>query len=86
MLDWLTMITQKKTGFFQGVICSTHNGYDESSKSLIASEYARCYHGHNSLPDGCPEEILKAALLSTVDMLESMSLHESLRELTRVMC
>jgi hypothetical protein len=77
------MTDSSKAGFFQGVIRGTHNGYDENCKIFIAGEYARCYHGHNSLPEGCPEEILKAALLSTVDMLESMSLRESLAELTR---
>lgn len=49
-----------------------HQGYDYESKDLIVSEYARSYHGHNALPEGCPEEILKAALLSTVNMLGSL--------------
>jgi len=61
------------SGFFQAVIRSNHDGYDNESKDLIAKEYARSYHGHNCLPEGCPENILKAALLSTVDMLETLT-------------
>lgn len=48
-----------------------HQGYDYESRDFIATEYAKSFHGHNALPEGCPEEILKAALLSTVDMLGS---------------
>lgn len=54
------------------MIRSNHDVYDTESKDLIAKEYARSYHGHNCLPDGCPEDILKAALLSTVDMLAAL--------------
>lgn len=43
--------------------------YDEASKDLIAGEYARSTHAFH----GCPPEILKMALLSTVDLLWASS-------------
>lgn len=52
------------TGFFQGVIRSTQ-AYDEASKDVIASEYARSTHAFH----GCSPELLKTALLSTVDLI-----------------
>jgi hypothetical protein len=51
-------------GFFQGVIRVTQ-AYDEASKDLIAGEYARSTHKYH----GCSEEIVRTALLSTVDLL-----------------
>ena len=51
-------------GFFQGVIRVTQ-AYDESTKDIIAGEYARCTHQYYS----CPEEIVKTAILWTVDSL-----------------
>lgn len=53
-------------GFFQGVIRVTQ-AYDESAKDVIAGEYARCTHHYY----GCPEEIVKSAILWTVDSLRS---------------
>jgi hypothetical protein len=39
--------------------------YDEASKDVITGEYARSTHAFH----GCSPEILKMALLSTVDLL-----------------
>ena len=73
MAMWKSLLTllSTTTGFFQAVIRCVHQGYDYESRDFIATEYAKSFHGHNALPEGCPEEILKAALLSTVDMLGS---------------
>ena len=40
--------------------------YDETSKDIIATEYARMTHKHH----GCPEDILRMGLLSTCDLLQ----------------
>ena len=52
-------------GFFQGFVRITQS-YDEASKNVIAAEYARYTHRHHK----CPEDILRMALLSTVDLLQ----------------
>jgi hypothetical protein len=49
---------------FQGVVRSTH-AYDESTKDIIAGEYARYTHRYH----GCSPDIVKQALLSAVDLL-----------------
>lgn len=58
------LLTRLLAGFFQGVIRSTH-AYDDSSKDIIASDYARYTHRYH----GCSPEAVKHALLSTVDLL-----------------
>jgi hypothetical protein len=40
--------------------------YDAASKDVITAEYARQTHRRH----GCPEEILRLALLSTIDLLQ----------------
>ncbi len=41
------------------------DAYDHTSKDIIASEYAR----HTHRLHGCPEDILRMGLLSTMDLL-----------------
>ena len=57
-------LTLQKTGFFQGIIRATQ-AYDDASRDVITGEYARSTHGFH----GCPEEIVKTALESTIDLL-----------------
>lgn len=51
-------------GFFQGIM-RVSRAYDESSKELIAGEYARSTHAFH----GCSPDILKTGLLGTIDLL-----------------
>jgi hypothetical protein len=60
----------REVGFFQGVIRSTH-AYDESSKDSIAAEYAKYTHRYH----GCAQELVKASLLSAVDILWATGNH-----------
>ena len=41
------------------------HAYDDSSKDIIASDYARYTHSYH----GCSQEVVRLALLSTVDLL-----------------
>lgn len=68
MTQCLFISSARAAGFFQGVMRSSQ-AYDEASKDLIAGEYARSTHAFH----GCPPEILKLALLSTVDLLWASS-------------
>lgn len=54
----------REVSFFQGVIRATH-AYDESSKDSIAGEYALYTHRYHN----CAQELVKASLLSAVDIL-----------------
>lgn len=62
-----SLTTWKGAGFFQGVIRATQ-AYDDTSKDVITGEYAKSTHAYHQ----CPEEILKTALESTVDLLWAM--------------
>lgn len=62
-LGW-TGSNASETGFFQGIIRATQ-AYDDASRDVITGEYARSTHGFH----GCPEEIVKTALESTIDLL-----------------
>ena len=42
--------------------------YDDTSKDVITGEYAKSTHAYQQ----CPEEIIKTALESTVDLLWAM--------------
>jgi hypothetical protein len=44
--------------------------YDESSKDMLAGEYARSTHVFH----GCSPEILKTGLLCTVDLLWALNM------------
>jgi hypothetical protein len=59
-----TVDTIYSAGFFQGVMRVTQS-YDDASKDMIAGEFARSTASHH----GCSQEVLKASLLSTLDLL-----------------
>ena len=64
MTQCLFTSSARAAGFFQGVMRSSQ-AYDEASKDLIISDYARQSHQYHR----CSPDIVKASLLSTLDLL-----------------